>query len=401
MKRRGRNRQLVLAVNGRNAVKAVFLFIASLVLIFILSGALTSLRPELRPSSTLYRVADELGGETFGRILGMENHYFASELPEPHKKFELSPLILKLATSINLKDPRSFLGRELPGFSHYDSEILVAGQGTDYTNMPSESQPPTEVLKEEREANLAELEGTGKEREEKKSPPEQSTGDRKVVFIYNTHNTESYLPFLKGETNPNLAIHSKANVTIVSDMFGDALESQGVGAMVDKTDVQANLKKKGWDYSRSYDQSRPVVKEAMAENKNLEYFIDIHRDASRKKTTTTTINGKSYARLAFVIGKKSSNFEANFKLAKELHDRLEKKYPGLSRGVISKGASGDNGVYNQDLNERSILIEFGGVDNNRKELERSADAMADVFSEMYWDAEKVDGNSGEDDKTKQ
>ncbi len=84
---------------------------------------------------------------------------------------------------------------------------------------------------------------------------------------------------------------------------------------------------KGWDYARSYDESRPVVKDAIATNKDLQYFIDIHRDATRKKATTTTINGKSYARLAFVIGKKSSNFEANFKLAKELHERLEKNIP--------------------------------------------------------------------------
>lgn len=175
MRKRGRNRQFVLAVNGRSAVKTVFLFIVSLLLVFILSGVLTSLRPELRPSSSLYRVADELKGETFGLILGMENHYFASELPEPNKRFELSPLVLKLATSINLKDPRSFLGRELPGFSHFDSEILIAGQGTDYTNMPSESPPPTEVLKEEREANLAELEGKQKKKTDGEKPPEQST----------------------------------------------------------------------------------------------------------------------------------------------------------------------------------------------------------------------------------
>lgn len=72
MRKRGRNRQFVLAVNGRSAVKTVFLFIVSLLLVFILSGVLTSLRPELRPSSSLYRVADELAGETFGLILGME-----------------------------------------------------------------------------------------------------------------------------------------------------------------------------------------------------------------------------------------------------------------------------------------------------------------------------------------
>ncbi|TWL59491.1 hypothetical protein CHCC15322_2741 [Bacillus licheniformis] len=44
MRKRGRNRQFVLAVNGRSAVKTVFLFIVSLLLVFILSGVLTSLR---------------------------------------------------------------------------------------------------------------------------------------------------------------------------------------------------------------------------------------------------------------------------------------------------------------------------------------------------------------------
>lgn len=48
-----------------------------------------------------------------------------------------------------------------------------------------------------------------------------------------------------------------------------------------------------------------------------------------------------------------------------------------------------NGVYNQNLSGKSILIEFGGVDNTFEELNRSADALADVFSDFYWQAEKV------------
>lgn len=74
---------------------------------------------------------------------------------------------------------------------------------------------------------------------------------------------------------------------------------------------------------------------------------------------------------------------------------MEKKYPGLSTGVFSKGSPGDNGVYNQDLTDRALLLEFGGVDNNLEELQRAANAAADVFSEMYWDAEKVNAASGE------
>ncbi|MCY8484339.1 stage II sporulation protein P [Bacillus atrophaeus] len=402
MRKKRRNRQIVVAVNGANAVKGIFLFIASLLVIFILSGVLTSLRPELRPSSnSLYGFADELPGDVFAHLLRMENHYFASDLSDTESSsFHLSRLSLKLATSINLEDPRSFLGRELPGFSQFDTEILVAGQGTDYTNMPSESPPPSEVMQEEKEANLAEIENqqTKKENTEQE-PPKQTTGDRKVVYIYHTHNTESYLPLLKGETNPDMARHSKANVTLVGGMFGKALEAQGVGATVDKTDIQAKLNKKGLNYARSYDESRPVVKEALTKNKNLQYIIDIHRDSKRKKNTTTTIKGKSYARLAFVVGRKTANFEENYKLASELHKLMEKKYPGLSTGVFSKGSPGDNGVYNQDLNDRALLLEFGGVDNNLEELQHTADATADVFSELYWDAEKVNADSG--DKKKQ
>ncbi len=72
---------------------------------------------------------------------------------------------------------------------------------------------------------------------------------------------------------------------------------------------------------------------------------------------------------------------------------MEAKYPGLSRGVLPpKKGPGTNGVFNQDLHENALLIEIGGVDNNMEELYRTADALAEVFSEFYWEAEKVNSN---------
>jgi stage II sporulation protein P len=142
----------------------------------------------------------------------------------------------------------------------------------------------------------------------------------------------------------------------------------------------------------SYDESRPVVQAAMASNRDLDYLIDIHRDSQRKPKTTVSINGKSYARLAFVIGGKNPNYEKNAKLAEELHNLLQKKYKGLSRGVMIKNAAGSNSIYNQNLSENALLIEFGGVDNTFEELNRSADALADAFSEYYWQAEQVDND---------
>ena len=159
----------------------MFLFMTSLIVIFVLSGVLTSLRPELRLSSdSLHGIAGELPGDAFAHLLGMENHYFASELPEKDS-FQLSRLSLKLATSINMEDPRSFLGRELPGFAQYDTEILLAGQGTDYTNMPAESPPPSKVMEKKRSEP-----GRNRKQNEKEetAPPKHSTGSKKSsLFI--------------------------------------------------------------------------------------------------------------------------------------------------------------------------------------------------------------------------
>jgi stage II sporulation protein P len=136
--------------------------------------------------------------------------------------------------------------------------------------------------------------------------------------------------------------------------------------------------------------SRSVVETALQQNKDVDYLIDIHRDSLRQEKTTAAINGKSYAKMMIVLGEANPKFDENVKMAKAIHEKLEEKYPGLSRGVLSKKkTSGNNGLYNQDLSDRSILIEVGGVDNNMEELTNTVKAFSDVFSEYYWQAEKV------------
>ncbi|MGR5985698.1 stage II sporulation protein P [Bacillus cytotoxicus] len=40
---------------------------------------------------------------------------------------------------------------------------------------------------------------------------------------------------------------------------------------------------KGLNSNSSYKESREIVQEAMARNKELQYFFDLHRDSARKK----------------------------------------------------------------------------------------------------------------------
>ena len=128
----------------------------------------------------------------------------------------------------------------------------------------------------------------------------------------------------------------------------------------------------------------------MTQNRDLNYLIDIHRDSRRKKDTTIEINGKTYAKLAFVIGGEHANYEKNLAFANELQKRFDSSYKGLSRGVFTKKGSGTNGKFNQDLSEKAILVEFGGVDNTFEELYNSAEILAEVISDYYWQAERVD-----------
>jgi len=65
----------------------------------------------------------------------------------------MANLAFQIGTTIKTTDTRTFLGNEIPGLRMYDTEIVVAGEGTNLTNLPYESAPPTEVLLNERNAS--------------------------------------------------------------------------------------------------------------------------------------------------------------------------------------------------------------------------------------------------------
>ncbi|WP_433743249.1 stage II sporulation protein P [Falsibacillus pallidus] len=389
--RPAKNPSYAVAVHFTTILKGSLVFLFALLSIFSLSGILTSLNPQYRISSnSVNHAAENVSGAALYKMFTFENSAFLSAMPKEASSGESAgTMLMKLAANVNLEDPRSFLGRELPGFSIFDSDILVAGEGTNYTNMPIESIPPNKVLDPNNDAELQNTDAIGSAPGSNATAPPMTTGGKNRVYVYFTHTNESYLPYLKGVTDPDLAYHSKINVTKLGDELKVDLENAGIGTTVDKTDIIARLNKKELTFANAYQEARPVVASAMQNDKNLQYFIDIHRDSRRKKDTTIQINGQDYAKIAFVIGEENPNYEKNAKLAYDLHKLLEKKYKGLSRGIIPKKGAATNGKFNQDLSPNSILIEVGGVDNTFEEMDRTIKAFASVFAENYWQAEKV------------
>lgn len=314
-----------------------------------------------------------------------ENHHFVKK-DLSLSQISLFKLALEFAANIRTDDMRTFFGREIPTLSAYNTQIEVAGEGTNITNLPVESSPPMDVLLKEREAAKQGL--LDDKTDDKNSTQQTKTTDgKKVVYIYHSHSWESYLPFLQNAHTPDDAISSNnsANVVGVGDRLSKELEAMGIGTEHSIINATEKLKEKGLNYNNSYQLSRGLVQEAMANNKNLQFELDIHRDSLRKDKTTIQIGDKRYARLVFILGQANPKYQENFEYAKELHAALQKKYPGLSRGVFSKSKAEGNGIYNQDLSKRALLIEFGGVDNNKEELNNAVDAFADIFGTYYWD----------------
>ncbi len=308
-------------------------------------------------SESMSRAAAEIPSSSFYKVLRLENRAFEANVKTENNTINWIDAAFDAAASVSLRDPRTFLGKELPGFSIYDAQILIAGKGTNYTNIPIESKEPDTLPVPQPPV----------EEQEETLPSEN---EKKVLFYF-THTSEAFAP-KNGQAS--------FNITEVGTMIAKNLEKEGVGVSVNKTDVGAILNKKGKKYSASYEESRAVVASAQKKQPSLQYLFDIHRDSQPKEITTTTINGQTMAKTVFVVGGEHAGYEKNAQFASELHHLLEKHYPGLSRGVIVKSGSQTNGKFNQDLSNRAMLIEMGGIENTREELERSAEALADILA---------------------
>lgn len=365
--------------------KCLLIWIILCFVLFSIVGAIVSVPMGKKSSHTsLLNITENISADFYLTMLTTELKPLQFQDDKALPNITFSDFLLQFTTQLNRTDIRTLFGNELPGFFPYQNRIIIGQTDTNYSNLPVESSAPLETILEER--SVIDSPPVVDEREE-----DIEEISEKTVFIYNTHNRESFLPHLDDVTDPNAAFHSEVNVTLISEQLEQALAAKGIGSLVDQTDFTQVLNDQGWEYWQSYDASKPVVEEAFSQNEDLNYVFDIHRDSRRKEDTTITIDDQEYARLFFVIGADFDQNEKNIELATELHEKIENAYPGMSRGVIENGGSGRNGVYNQDISENAILIEFGGVDNTLEELYRTADAFADIFADYYWDAEQASG----------
>lgn len=210
-----------------------------------------------------------------------------------------------------------------------------------------------------------------------------SKNDTKI-YIYHTHSRESFLPEIE-KKKPEEAFDKELNVVEVGNYLSSYLEDHSFTVKHDKTDYPAIAIKRKIKYNQIYELSKEKLTQFLNENPNHNdaVLLDIHRDSVGKSATTISIDGKNTARIIFVVSSINQNHGSNFKLAKDLHDTIQKLYPGVSRGVIVKDSPNTKKTYNQELSSNALLVNIGGVENTLKEEKRAAKILANVLNSYF------------------
>lgn len=197
-----------------------------------------------------------------------------------------------------------------------------------------------------------------------------------IVYLYNTHQLEEY----STETIYDYSV--KPNVLIGSYILREKLNNKGINTIVETNNIKEYLNNNNLSYNMSYHASEYFARLKLEEYPSIKYLIDIHRDSVSYEKTFVTIDNVAYAKVLLLSGYEHTLKENNTNFANELNDLIDKMYPGLSRGVIINNNEPVNGVYNANLNGKSVLIEVGGVDNKLEEVNNTMEALSNVLT-MY------------------
>lgn len=206
---------------------------------------------------------------------------------------------------------------------------------------------------------------------------DSNTNKEPLVYIYNSHQTESYRSNFAETFNINNTVY------IASHILKEYLDDLGIPSIVEENSIVDVLNTNGWKYGSSYKASRILLEQAKKDHPSLEFFIDLHRDAASYERTVVEIDGKKYAKIMFVVGLKHENYAPNLELANNLNKRITSINENLTRGVLQKDNAGANGIYNQDFDPNTILIEVGGQYNYVEEVNNTLKIFANILYNYF------------------
>lgn len=199
-----------------------------------------------------------------------------------------------------------------------------------------------------------------------------TVSEQTQVLLYHTHNAETYLP----SDGVSKVTGQNGGVAQAADLFQKALQQKYGIRTVHNTTLHDYP-----NWNRAYQNSLATVQQLIKANPDVKAVFDVHRDAgfSSKQPTTTTINGKSAARIMLVIGANHENWKENLAFARQLEAKCDELYPGLLRDNIHIK---ETGRYNQQAHPRAVLLEIGSDLNTQEEADYAMECFAHVVYEV-------------------
>ncbi|MEG6566167.1 stage II sporulation protein P [Thermoanaerobacterium saccharolyticum] len=290
--------------------------------------------------------------------------------------------------NLNQRDPLKILEYQIPIIAQIDK-----GEKNNTSNAQIADNRSANQSKNSQVANE-----TLKERETTATVTNVSSVDtgKPLILLYHTHTMESYVATLK---NKYVAAYGydrtndlNYNVVRVGDSLTEYLtKDYGISVLHDRTIHDYN-------YDQSYYNSSLSVKKYLEEYPSIKVTIDLHRDGygsvmqpgvdtipvlsslpnqDYRKKYTMEINGQTVAKIMFIIGSRrtadmNEDWKKNYEFAKQISDKLNELYPGISLGIeIHQYAE-----YNQHFSEKGILIELGSNYNTLEEALNSTPYLA-------------------------
>lgn len=185
--------------------------------------------------------------------------------------------------------------------------------------------------------------------------------NEKSIYIYNTHQKEEY---------------QSKTVKEGSKYLMNLLKEKGYNVTYETGDFEVYRVKNHMKYNQAYTVSKKYILEELSKKNDYDLIIDFHRDSVSRDVALLSYDNKNYARVMFVVGKGSQNYEDVKKMSKTLSGMVNNKIPKLSRGIYEKASH-----YNQGIDDHMVLIEVGSSTNTYEEVTNTLNILSLVIDE--------------------
>lgn len=205
----------------------------------------------------------------------------------------------------------------------------------------------------------------------------QFINEKPNVLIYHTHTSESYAN-VDTYTDYYRTEDAEYNVVSVGKTLTQKLREFGM------TVTHSTAQHDYPSYNGAYKASLKTIENCMKTEK-YDIVLDIHRDALAANSTfrpTAEIDGKSVAKLMFVVGTDTAGLEhdewmKNLKFAIAFQEKANEMYPGLFRDIHLSTSR-----YNQHVCDKALIVEVGATGNTLEEANLAIELFAKVLNEL-------------------